>query len=283
MNKFTIYNLKFLILLLLLFVSYDVFASTLSVNTDTKEIKTGEIFTATILLNTEGKSVNTIEGDLKYDDEILKAEIINLGSSFISLWIEKPNLKSSELIHFSGITPGGISTTNGEVFSVIFKAKTKGNISLLLDNTHLFLNDGLGTEANIKTKGLSVAVKEAVFGTEDQSAVLNDKYTPEKFNITRTRDPSLFDNKYFIAFDTQDKDSGIDHYRVCELFVCVETESPFLLKNQTPFFYVKVIAYDFNGNFISSSITSPYLLALILLIILVFAYLYRRYLYSYKV
>ena len=102
---------------------------------------------------------------------------------------------------------------------------------------------------------------------EVKPVILKDSIIPEKFIITRTKDSSIYDNKYFLVFSTTDKESGIDHYQVCEFFSCVAGESPFLLQNQTPFYFVAVNAYDMNGNFISSTLTSIWLILLIVLLL----------------
>lgn len=279
----TVMIVVFSLILNLCFVLY-VQAASLDLNVEKNTLQTGEIFTLTISLNTEGESINTIEGDLKYNELFLKAEVINIGGSFVSFWVEKPDLRTSGVIHFSGIVPGGISTAESEVFKVIFRAETKGDANLFLNNVHLFLNNGLGSEIAAKTSNQSVKITQGTNGT-GKNIVSTDTIPPEKFVIIRTRDQSIYDNEYFVVFSTLDKDSGMDYYEVCELFKCVSAESPFLLWNKTPFYHIVVRAYDMNGNIRESTLISPYLILLLFIIILlpIFIYLYRRYLHSYRV
>jgi len=285
------FTLKLIILFIFIFFfSRNAFAASLEVNVDKNISNQGEIFTATILLNTEGQSINTIEGDLNYDSNFIKAEAINIGSSFVDFWINKPDIKTLGLIHFSGITPGGISTPTGEVFKVMFKPFGTGNTNISLNNITLYLNDGKGSTTPAKIKNLSVSVNQSKNSTGSTDLVFNDKIPPEKFSIIRSKDPSIFDNNYFIAFSTMDKGSGVDYYKICELFKCVVGGSPFLLKNQTQFYLIRVIAYDMNGNSVSSLLVSAWfvvaiilLILLILLIIILGFYFYRRYLHFYRV
>ena len=272
MNKF--FSFKFIIfsIFLSLFFSHNAYAATLSVNLDKLTVKTGEVFTANLLLDTGGQSINTIEGDLKYDAKVLQAEVINIGNSFISLWIEKPNKETLGKIHFSGVVPGGISVKQGEIFRVIFRAKTIGNTNLLFANANLFINDGLGTKAETKIENKSIKITKGSI-VINSVIISEDKTAPEKFSIVRTRDPSIFNNQWFIVFSTEDKDSGVDHYQVCELFKCASAESPFLLKNQTPFYYIVVKAYDMNGNFTSSTLVSSWLILLSVLLFAVILYI----------
>ncbi|OGI95063.1 hypothetical protein A2917_01640 [Candidatus Nomurabacteria bacterium RIFCSPLOWO2_01_FULL_42_17] len=265
MNKFTIYNLKFLIFFSFFLLASQASAATLSLDLEKKEAKIGEIVNLTIFLNTEGQSINTIEGDLRYDASLLQAEAVNIGGSFISFWIEQPDLKTPGTIHFSGITPGGISATSGEAFGIIFRAQKEGNTILSLNNVNLFLNDGEGSRAQAKIMNASFKISGNVVGTPESVAII-DTVPPEKFKIVRARDVSIYDNKWFAAFSTLDKISGVDRYIICEFWSCTLEESPYLLKNQTSFYRIKVNAYDQNGNSTSATLTSPYLVLIILLL-----------------
>lgn len=286
MKKFS--NLKYIIfpiLLSFLFI-HSASAASLDLNVDKNILQTGEVLTLKISLNTEGESINTVEGDLKYDEELLQAEVINISGSFISFWVEKPNMKTPGTIHFSGIIPGGISTTQGEVLKVIFRAQKEGDTNLEINAAHLFLNDGQGSETNAKFSNASIKITESANGVL-APIIVEDSISPERFTIIRTKDQSIYDNKYFIAFSTVDKESGVDYYKICEFWSCVTGDSPFLLKNQTPFYRIVVNAYDINGNFTSSTLTSGWLILLLgfllfIVFILVFVF-YRRYFHFNKV
>ena len=246
--------------------SHSVFAANLNVSIDQAVVNQGDVFTATISLNTGDQSINTVEGDLKYNEKNIKIESVNIGNSFVNLWIEKPNAQIPGDIHFSGITPGGIITRDGEIFKVTFRTQIEGDVKLSLDNINLYLNDGKGSPVLAKINNADIKINKEK-NLNNTVVALNDKVPPEKFNITRTKDESIFNNNYFIVFSTVDKESGVDHYQVCEFFNCITAESPFLLKDQTPFYYIRVKAYDLNGNYISSTIVSMWLILLIILLI----------------
>jgi len=263
------------------FFSRNVLAASLELNTDKNTLQENGTFTLTLSLDTEGDSINTIEGDLKYDENFVKPETLNIGNSFVSFWVEKPDFETPGIIHFSGVTPGGISAPSSEVFEVVFRTKNAGDTSLSLENVNLFLNDGKGSTVEAKIKNADIKINQGENSNETVNPTLPDKIPPEKFSIIRAESPSLFDNKYFIAFSTVDKGSGVDYYQVCEFFGCVKASSPFLLRNQTPFYYIRVKAYDMNGNSISSSLVSLwFILAFVLIFLVLFMlvfYFYRRY------
>ena len=282
MKKFTIYNLRFAIFLAFLLLPSSILAATISISLDKDKVRMGEILTTKIFLDTEGQQINTIEGDLKYDEHFLQVEIINIGSSFVSFWVEKPAVQNEGVIHFAGIVPGGISTNKGELFSLIFRAKTVGDGAVSLENVNLFLNDGQGTKAPAKIANATIAIIQSA-GHADEEIIDTDTIPPEKFNIMRAQDPSMYDNKYFIAFSTLDKQSGLHSYEVCEYWSCEVAESPFPLRYQNPLYYVVVRAYDESGNMRASFIISKYLILLFFSVILLLIFLYCRYLYRHRV
>lgn len=234
------------------------YASTLSVQTNLPTVNKGGLFTATVLLNTESKSINTIEGSLVYNPVEFTPERINIGSSFISFWVDKPTKNDSGTIHFSGIVPGGISADKGEIFNVVFRANVIGNVSLSIDNAQLLLNDGQGTKDSATTIPAQFLVTHGNNTVETFTST--DTTPPEPFKIQLINDTALFDGAYSIVFSTQDKGTGVDHYSVCELLSkCEVAESPYKLKRQNIFYHIIVTAYDADGNKIISKLTSPWL------------------------
>ena len=278
------FKLKIVLLFIFIFSFKYVFAVDVSLKTEKNTLDKNEVLVVNVLLNTDGKSINTLEGDLKYDSKFIQAENINIGGSFINFWVEKPNLQNPGIIHFSGITPGGIVTPKGEIFKIVFKTILKGETSLSLENINLYLNDGKGTIVNSKVKNLTLSINN-IENKKDKNVAEGDMISPEKFDLLRTQDPSLFDNKYFLVFNSTDKQSGIDHYKICELFSCKIGESPYLLKNQTSFYGVFVFAYDGSGNYSISYLISPlfsYFIIGVFIVLLGF-FVFRRYFYHPKI
>ncbi len=273
------FKLKLLILLFSLLYSHSLLAANFDLDFDKDILQKNDLVILTISLNTEGQSINTIEGYLKYKPNFLKIETINTGGSFVNFWVNKPESSNDGTVYFSGVTPGGIMTNKGEVFKVIFRAEGVGTTNLSIEDISLFLNDGQGTLVNIKNENSSIKILKE--NNNILSPVISDdKIAPENFKIIRTRDNNIYENQWFIVFSTIDKNSGIDHYEICELFKCITGESPILLKNQTPFYYIKVNAYDVNNNMVSSTLISTWFyIVIIIFIFLIFttiSYFYRK-------
>ncbi len=251
------FTIKFIIFSFLLSVcANSVFAADISMKSDSSDIKMGDIYTVSVLLDTKSESINTIEGDVLYDDKGMEVVFIDTSASFVNLWVEKPMVSTPGRIHFSGMTPGGVSVPAGNIFDIAFRSNKTGSFTLSMSNVALYLNDGLGSKAKYNFDGYTVSVAEGESTRGKFNLFSMDTVNPEVFTIERTRDESIFDGKYFIAFNVIDKDSGVSKIKSCEFFSCHEVDSPVVLSNQTSFYFIKVIAFDMNGN-----TTSAFLIA----------------------
>ncbi len=272
-------NLKFIIIasiLGLFLCSHNVFADELRVATNKQSISLGEVFEATILVDTENESINAIEGEIVFDDKILKLELINTAQSFVNFWVEDPILAKGGSIRFSGITPGGINAHNIELFKISFRAQIIGKSQISINNIKLFINDGAATmsKANSVPGAISITPRTA----PDSEIEIVDFTPPEKFKAERAKNIAIYDNKWFAVFNTADKTSGIKSYEICELWRCNTGVSPYQLSNQSPFYLIEIIAYDNNGNKTSTWIISKYLIGgLILMLILFLAFIFSKY------
>lgn len=120
-----------------------------------------------------------------------------------------------------------------------------------LEDSQVFLNDGLGTEAKLTLKGAEFEIVEGVSSLADdwEKEVLEDKIPPEPFEILVSKDPKIFEGKYFIIFQTVDKQTGLDYYEVKEGKKEWQlAQSPYLLENQELSYIIKVRAVDKAGN-----------------------------------
>ena len=175
---------------------------------------------------------------------------INEANSVINFWIEKPNWdKTTRLLTFSGITPGGFEGEKGRLLVIKFKAEKEGAAVLSFDKekTKVYLHTANGIEDSLELSELRLPI---VKGKENIGVEIPDNVPPEWFAPEISQDPNIFDNKYFLVFATQDKNSGIDHYEVCEgnKTKCVIAESPYLLQNQKLNQKIFVKAIDKSNN-----------------------------------
>ncbi|MBI5405945.1 hypothetical protein HY972_02820 [Candidatus Kaiserbacteria bacterium] len=280
---FSYKTLIFFAFALLACVPYGAYAAEIRLDANKSEINFGEQFLIDIVLHSK-ESVNAIEGRLVFPQDLLSVKEIRDGNSVINFWVEKPRVDTPGIVLFSGITPGGFSGANNNIFSVVFEAKNTGVASVALQNIKALKNDGLGTESVLSTRDTAVSIKHGDSNVRKETLI--DTELPEDFNPTISSDPNLFDGKYFLVFATQDKTSGIDHYEVREgrWGFFREAESPYLLKYRDLNRDVYVKAVDHAGNERVAVVPARYarapweksgLFAILIVLVLV-ALLYKR-------
>ncbi len=214
----------------------------------------GDTFLVNLKISTPDKPINVVDGTILYSRN-LEIKEVSAGSSLLALWPKPPvfsNQKGS--LSFVGGALGGFQDEDGEVLRIIFLAKSEGRAQIdFLDGFSVFLNDGQGTKINPSLRPFSSSILKRPAGTlakdEWQALLEKDKNSPEPFEIALSRNPSMFNNQYFISFFTADKESGIDHYEIQEgTEPYIIGNSPYLLKDQKLRSAIKVKAIDKAGN-----------------------------------
>ena len=246
-------------------------------------ISRGDALKLSVKLDTDSAAdecVNAAEGVITFSGPIAPVDV-SLGESIFSVWIEPPALNDAQdQITFAGGIPNGYcgrvdgdpSLTN-TVFDIIVRADSTvaengepltATVSFT-NQTTAYLNDGLGTLAALDTFDSTITVLPTM-GTsiEDpwSAEIAADTIRPQPFSIQLERNERAFSNKYYIVFNTSDKQTGIDRYEVMEetrsQFYTyswgradapwTEARSPYVLADQTLNSTIRVRAIDKAGN-----------------------------------
>jgi len=176
-------------------------------------IGVSDSFILPVMLDSQGENINAIEGNLQFPSNLILKEIRE-GSSVITFWVDTPKVEGN-VIHFSGVTPGGFNG-KGEVFTLVFTANNSSGGSFTLSGARALLSDGQGTETKLTLGSSVLNILPTGTGAIVASAISQDNTPPDTFDPIVGSDPNLFDGKLFVVFATQDKGSGIDHYEVAE-------------------------------------------------------------------
>lgn len=236
----------------------------------------------TVILNvrldtTAEECINAIDGVLRFDDG-LAVEDVSVGNSIFNFWVESPKFDNDDrLVTFAGGIPNGycgrvpgdpsltntiaeiivrpdVQVSSDTIYNVYFDDLTKG-----------YLNDGLGTPIPLFFSNAQILVTgEYVGGADDEwiNRIEADTQPPKEFSIELAQNDTTFKGEYFIAFNTNDKQTGVDHYEVIEepfdeieLFgwgaataPWVRAVSPYKLKDQSLNSTIRVKAVDKAGN-----------------------------------
>ncbi len=290
------YTLKlFYIFLLAFLIPLSVHAASITVVPPDHRVGVGEVFYVDVILDTEGSSINGIDAMITTTSSTLSLVRVEDGSSVIPLWIESPHIEGST-VTMSGIIPNGFSglidpfdfnnKKPGKIVRLVFTAVDIGNAAI---STHATLteNDGNGTIVPTADTGISFSIAP----TSSQPTYNSVDTIPPLLIASRTRDISLFDNKYTLIFSAQDKGSGVASVEVQEKNMkWNKVLSPYLLEDQSPQSTIHVRATDYAGNVTTVTIgeegkektfTQFLLLALILLVVVpLIIWLYKKYVYK---
>ena len=270
---------------LFLFVAPVSHAATIYIDPGVGTLYRGDALTAAVRLmpdNAAGECINALDVVLTYTDNIQPVDI-SIGKSILNVWIEPPVInKENKTITFAGGIPNGYcGRVEGDprltnvIAEIIFRSPgfqiggsddTTARIDFAPE-TQVLLNDGQGTRAPLTALGGTFTLdKNAGSGIVDdwREAVRDDNVVPEEFSIALEKDSEgvYFNGKYFIVFNTTDKQTGISHYEIMEEPVLefsnftwggvgsgwIEAESPFVLNDQSLNSIIRVKAIDKAGN-----------------------------------
>lgn len=232
------------------------FAATISLRATPPSIGVGDIVRIDVLLES-AIPTNVFSGTVVYSAP-LEPIAVSDGNSIVSAWITHPTVSGTDApISFAGITPGGFSGGEGEIFSILFQAKAAGTADVFLRNIEVLRNDGVGEKEPVTIEPLTLSIRSTPSGGYVE---VPDNIPPEPFTAYQGSDPQLFDGRSYLVFTTTDKGSGIDHYAVAEsrlpsfllpLFPLswnIGAMSPYVLKDQQLTSTVYVKAVDRAGN-----------------------------------
>jgi len=253
-SPFKIQNLLIVLIISFILLPTVVFGAILYLEPAEGQHYLEDVFVTEIKINSEGEEINTIKVDLTFSQELLDAVDFSKGNSILTLWPEGPSFSNQTgKIYFVGGIPSGYSGKDGLLGKIIFKAKKEGEATVQIEeDSQVLLNDGMGTPAKLNTRGAIfrvLAEKQEVPEDEWQKLLEKDKIPPDPFEIKIGKEATVFEGKYFIAFSTIDKQTGIDYYEVKEgKRVWEKAESPHLLEDQSLRSKISVKAVDKAGN-----------------------------------
>lgn len=257
-------------------------AATLYMDPNTAQLERGDTIKVSVRLDADqDECINVVDGVIAYSDQI-KLVDVSRGQSILSMWVEEPVIDdANKTVRFAGGIPNGYcGRISGDprltnvVVDLIFQspgfvigASDSATATVaFLPETQVLLNDGFGTRASgTQLYGTQIELlknKTGAIRDEWRDIIANDFIVPEQFSISLERTENAFSNRYFITFNTTDKQSGISHYEVIEeplsdsqLFSWgredapwVKAVSPYQLKDQSLNSTIRVRAIDKAGN-----------------------------------
>jgi hypothetical protein len=269
----------------LLLVMMPAHAASLYIDPGISTLNRGDSITMAIRLDTDeakGECVNAVDGVLTYSSNIEPVDI-SIGDSIFNIWVEQPTInRENNTITFAGGIPNGYCgriigdpRLTNVLTEIVFRSpgftiaaggvdENKAVIAFS-DETTAYLNDGRGTKATLATYAASIQLNSSAGSrmiNEWKEEVSSDNIPPEKFSVSLHKDDKAFSQKYYIIFNTADKQTGIDQYQVMEEPLTqfgsfqwgradapwVKARSPYVLEDQSLNSIIRVKAIDKAGN-----------------------------------
>ncbi len=106
----------------------------------------GTEFSVKLVVDPQDATINTVDGIVKFDPNILSVSSVTKDGSVLSLWTVDPTFSNSEgTITFTGGATKPVSAP-GTVFTVVFKPKKTGSTNTSVTKASVLAADGKGTE-----------------------------------------------------------------------------------------------------------------------------------------
>ncbi len=252
-------------------------AATLYLDPDGGEYHPGDTFIVSVRLDAGGDCVNVVSGEIAYPKELLRASAFSQGESILTLFTETPRIDGTEgKVTFVGGVPGGycgrIAGDPGFaniVGKIIFSVPATTPPGVLppvevLPSSQVLLADGRGTPAVLLTNKATFTIASGTGKgiNEWLDELREDTTPPESFSIDLHRDEGTVGGRYFVVFQTTDKQSGVAKYELIERdvdrpefirgtrtkAVWRPVESPYVLEDQTLRSTIVIRAIDNAGQ-----------------------------------
>lgn len=259
-------------------------AASLYIDPAFRSIGRGDSITMSVRLDTDEAAeecINAVDGVITYPDTLIPVDV-SIGDSIFSMWVEQPKIdKEAHRITFAGGIPNGYCgriagdpRLTNTIVKLIFRSpgflvgSSEGTSTAKVDfapETSAYLNDGFGTKADLALYGSTIDLADdpsPVLVDDWREALSADDLAPEEFSIDLQKNQTTFKGKYFIVFNTTDKQTGIDHYEVIEEPTSrlmtfewgradapwITAPSPYPLEDQSLNSIIRVKAVDKAGN-----------------------------------
>jgi len=230
-------------------------AATAFLTADTSSVQVGDTVAVRFLLNTEGEPINAAEGDIAISAEpgAITVTQLTTAGSVLSFWPQTPSLSSTQsTVTFIGGTPGGFNQSDALAFTIVFTAKTPGDITFSPARMSLFANDGNATRVSATLQPFTLTVLPSTGApTTDvwTSTIASDNTEPKNLTAIFGQDSAAYDGKRFVSISAQDDESGVAYFEVQEGdYPAVRSGNVYVLRDQANTKAVVVTAYDNAGN-----------------------------------
>jgi hypothetical protein len=152
-------KIKYIILLMLFFVSLPVKAATLEMALEKNITSVKDDVVVLVTINSEGQDVNTAQATISFPANLLEVTKIDQTSSVFSFWLEQPTFDNrAGTISFVGGSTSGLKGSGLKIMHIAFRVKGSGSGRLGVTNGAITASDGTGSNVYNTSKGLDINI-----------------------------------------------------------------------------------------------------------------------------
>jgi len=144
------------------------------------DVHTGDTIVGELRINTEGVDINAAEIEIVFDNFEIAG--ISTGGGIFTIFSKAPSIEGN-MISLEGASPEGFSG-EGVVGRITIRAKNQGEASIKTTKATVYLNDGLGTPLNARTR-------DAMFTAQTKSQDL-----PQLFSKNYPEEGKWYNNPF---------------------------------------------------------------------------------------
>ncbi len=133
----------------------------------------GETFAVNIYVSSLQTPINAVSGTLEFTANSLEVVNVSKNGSIFSIWVKEPVYDNAlGTISFSGgLTPPGFVGSQGQIFSVSFKAKSAGPASVIWKDGQVLANDGQASNILREMQSANISLVEQAVDTGEKPIV----------------------------------------------------------------------------------------------------------------
>ncbi len=203
--------------------------------------KVGETFEMKVLVSSQGEPINAISATVAFPKDKLEVISISKQNSKINFWVQEPSFSNtSGVVQMEGVILNpGFSGSNGQVLSLLFKAKSIGSADLRFSSSSVLANDGAGTNVlkTFNTAQLTLGAQSAVTTTP----ISGDVPLPPTISSTTHQDPTKWYQSKEVIIGME-SETGTTGYSI--LINQEPTTNPGQVVTTTSSIYKTVLAND---------------------------------------
>ncbi len=171
-------------------------AATLGFSPSTVSRNIGDIFSVNVYVSSPNKSANAASGIVSFPQDKIEVISLSKSNSIVNLWVQEPSFSNTQgKVNFEGVILNpGYTGIQGNVITVVFRAKSAGLANISFSSGSILANDGSGADILDGMGTASFVVNSGINEKVIVPANNSNKNTPTISSITHSDQAKWYSN-----------------------------------------------------------------------------------------